>query len=74
MPNGHTASNSNNSSSGTNLEDDTTPTLGGNLDCNNYDIQNANLVETNTLDIRAGLVDAIHPGNGNFQNIVQNTV
>lgn len=72
MPNGHTISNSNNSSV-TNLEDDTSPTLGDHLDCNNLDIKNANLVELRTLDIQNGLIDAIHPGNGNFQNIVQNT-
>ena len=63
MPNGHTVSNSNNSSSGTNLEDDTSPTLGGELDCNNLDIKNANLVELKTLEIKLSMntyIDGYH--------------
>ena len=49
------------------------PQLGGDLDCATNDIKNSNLIEMNTLDVKNGLTDAIHPGNGNFQNIVQNT-
>lgn len=49
------------------------PRLGGDLDCATNDIKNSNLIEMNTLDVKNGLTDAIHPGNGNFQNIVQNT-
>lgn len=48
------------------------PRLGGDLDCATNDIKNTNLLEINTLSIKNGLTDTIHPGSGNFHNIVQN--
>lgn len=56
----------------TSIIQDTSPSLGGHLDATTKDIKNNNLLETNVLDIQNGLTDAIHAGNGNFQNIVQN--
>ena len=54
-----------------NLFADSSPMLSNHLDTNNKDIKNNNLLETNVLDIQNGLVEALHPGSGNFQNMVQ---
>ena len=66
--------NSNQSSGGggiANLFADSSPMLSNHLDSNNKDIKNTNLVELNVLDIKNGLVESLHPGNGNFQRMVQ---
>lgn len=51
--------------------DDPLPVIASDLDSNNVNIINNNMIDTNSINIKNGLVEVLHPGNGNFQNMTQ---